>query len=177
MLKLIAVPQRRSTATVKPARANFRRRYDELEARRAALVARLTGLGEAARRHPGYRRALTLLNDTFRKEKLTQRLAVLQAAAWLIDVLEKLTTVTRRRRGCRPRGARRQAEIAACGTHATLIAVSGEHRACRVSSGVEQRFCKPLVGGSNPSPGTGIWRPALGKITTSQARWAAGLKS
>src|SRR5262249_29857657 len=25
---------------------------------------------------------------------------------------------------------------------------------CRVSSGVEQRFCKPLVGGSNPSPGT-----------------------
>ena len=94
MLKLIAVPQRRSTATVKPARANFRRRYDELEARRAALVARLTGLGEAARRHPGYRRALTLLNDTFRKEKLTQRLAVLQAAAWLIDVLEKLTAIT-----------------------------------------------------------------------------------
>jgi hypothetical protein len=26
---------------------------------------------------------------------------------------------------------------------------------CRVSSVVEQRFCKPLVGGSNPSPGTG----------------------
>ena len=25
---------------------------------------------------------------------------------------------------------------------------------CRVSSVVEQRFCKPLVGGSNPSPGT-----------------------
>src|SRR5262249_45934208 len=24
----------------------------------------------------------------------------------------------------------------------------------RVSSGVEQRFCKPLAGGSNPSPGT-----------------------
>src|SRR5262249_45460876 len=27
-------------------------------------------------------------------------------------------------------------------------------RHCRVSSVVEQRFCKPLVGGSNPSPGT-----------------------
>ena len=25
---------------------------------------------------------------------------------------------------------------------------------CRVSSAVEQRFCKPLVGGSSPSPGT-----------------------
>src|SRR5579875_1772842 len=28
-------------------------------------------------------------------------------------------------------------------------------RTGRVSSEVEQRFCKPLVGGSNPSPGTG----------------------
>jgi hypothetical protein len=77
-----------------PAHANFRRRYDDLEARRAALVARLKGLSEASRRHPGYRRALTLLNDTFRKEKLAQRLAVLQAAAWLIDLLEKLNTLT-----------------------------------------------------------------------------------
>ena len=57
--------------------------------RRAALVARLTSLGEAGQRHPGYRRAIKLLNDTFRKAKLAQRLAVLQAAAWLIDVLEK----------------------------------------------------------------------------------------
>ena len=92
-LKLIAVPHRRQNPTGKPP-ANFRRRYDELEARRAALVARLAALGEAAQRHPGYRRALTLLNDTFRKEKLAQRLAVLQAAAWLIDVLEKLTAIT-----------------------------------------------------------------------------------
>jgi len=89
------VPQRRSPAPAKPpARANFRRRYDELEAHRAALVARLAGLGEAAQHHPAYRRARTLLNETFRKEKLAQRLAVLQAAAWLIDVLEKLHGVT-----------------------------------------------------------------------------------
>lgn len=89
------MPHRRPNPSVKPpARANFRRRYDDLEARRAALVARLADLSEAARRHPGYWRALTLLNDTFRKEKLAQRLAVLQAAAWLIDVLEKLTTIT-----------------------------------------------------------------------------------
>ena len=42
-----------------------------------------------ARRHAGYRHALKLLNDTFRKSSLAQRLAVLQAAAWLIDCFGK----------------------------------------------------------------------------------------
>ena len=96
-LKLIAVPHRRPVPSAKtslPSRADFRTRYDEIEARRAALVARLTSLGEADQRHPGYQRAFTLLNATFRRSKLTQRLAVLQAAAWLIDILEKLTTIT-----------------------------------------------------------------------------------
>jgi hypothetical protein len=92
------MPHRRSTAKpISPgasARVDFRRRYDELEARRAALVARLATLGESSRRHPGYRRAMRLLNETFRKEKLAQRLAVLQAAAWLIDVLEKINPIT-----------------------------------------------------------------------------------
>jgi hypothetical protein len=75
-------------------RAGFRERYDDLEDRRSALVARLSSLGEAGQRHPGYKRALKLLNDTFRKSKLAQRLAILQAAAWLIDILEKLTLIT-----------------------------------------------------------------------------------
>ena len=75
-----------------PSRGTFRQRYDDLKARRAELIARLRTIGKDAERHPGYGRALKLLNDTFRKSKLTQRLAVLQAAAWLIDVLEKLTT-------------------------------------------------------------------------------------
>jgi hypothetical protein len=73
-------------------RGTFRQRYDELEARRAELMRRLRALGDGAQRHPGYKRALKLLNDTFRKSKLAQRLAVLQAAAWLIDILEKITT-------------------------------------------------------------------------------------
>jgi hypothetical protein len=72
-------------------RASFRQRYDDLEARREKLVARLNGLDVAARKHPAYRRALHLLNETFRKERLAQRLTVLQAAAWLIDVLQKLS--------------------------------------------------------------------------------------
>jgi len=79
-----------STTGDKP-RGTFRQRYDDLEARRTELVGRLRTLGEGAQRHPGYKRALKLLNDTFRKSKLAQRLAVLQAAAWLIDILEKLT--------------------------------------------------------------------------------------
>ena len=73
-------------------RGSFRHRYDELEARRAELVARLALLG-GSQKHPGYKRALTLLNDTFRKAKLAQRLAVLQAASWLIDILEQLTSM------------------------------------------------------------------------------------
>jgi len=75
------------------ARMNFRNRYAALEARRADFVARLTAFDETRRRHPGYKRARKLLNDSFREGKLPQRLAVLQAAAWLIDVLEKLATL------------------------------------------------------------------------------------
>jgi hypothetical protein len=74
-------------------RPNFRHRYDELEIKRAALVARLAMISGNSQRHPGYKRALTLLNDTFRKSKLAQRLAVLQAASWLIDILEQLTSM------------------------------------------------------------------------------------
>ena len=73
-------------------RQSFRQRYDELEARRAELSARLHLLGETAEHHPAYKRALKLLNNIYRREKLPQRLAVLQAAAWLIDVLEKLVS-------------------------------------------------------------------------------------
>ena len=72
-------------------RQSFRQQYDDLEARRTELCARLRQLGESAQLHPGYKGALKLLNSIYRKQKLAQRLAVLQAAAWLIDVLEKLT--------------------------------------------------------------------------------------
>lgn len=78
-------------AKVPPPRGNFRKRYDDLEAQRLALVARLELLGGTSPKHPGYKRALTLLNDTFRKSKVAQRLGVLQAATWLIDVLERVT--------------------------------------------------------------------------------------
>jgi hypothetical protein len=91
------MPSRRvppSDQSASKSRTGFRERYDEIEAHRTALVARLTSLGETAQRHPGYKRAFTLLNATFRRAKLAQRLAILQAAAWLIDILEKLTAIT-----------------------------------------------------------------------------------
>ena len=71
----------------------FRARYDALEQRRAELLERLEGLGERARRNPGYARARTLLNTTFRKAKLVQRAAILQAADWLIAVVDRTTMV------------------------------------------------------------------------------------
>ena len=42
----------------------------------------------------------------------------------------------------------------ACRLGVTLVAVLLQYRRSRVSSAVEQRFCKPKVGGSIPSPGT-----------------------
>ena len=71
----------------------FRARYDALEQRRAELLERLEGLGERARRNPGYARARTLLNTTFRKAKLVQRAAILEAADWLIAVVDRTTMV------------------------------------------------------------------------------------
>ena len=96
----IPMPHRRPPAlrdhATPTARANFRQRYDELEAQRAALIARLRKLSKDAHQHPSYKRALKLLNSTFRRSKLAQRLAVLEAAAWLIDVLEWITLGPRR---------------------------------------------------------------------------------
>jgi predicted RNA polymerase sigma factor len=74
-------------------KTSFKQQYDEAERHRAAILQRLAGLSEAARAHPAYRRAMTLVNQTFRKTSVAQRLATLQAAGWLIDVLENLTSL------------------------------------------------------------------------------------
>lgn len=55
-------------------------------------MTRLRTLSARSQVHPGYKRAITLLSDTFRKSKLAQRAAVLESAAWLIDILERLPT-------------------------------------------------------------------------------------
>jgi cytochrome P450 len=72
-----------------PTAQTFRQRYDALEQRREELIARLAALGEKARANPAHSRARTLLNQSFRKASLAQRAAVLEAADWLIAVLDK----------------------------------------------------------------------------------------
>jgi hypothetical protein len=70
---------------------SFRQRFENLEARREALLARLSAMGDDAKQHPGYRHALTLLNASFRRATVAQRVAILQSAQWLIEVLERMT--------------------------------------------------------------------------------------
>lgn len=61
-----------------------------MELERSALLDRLQNLDPRAKARPGYRTALSLLNSKFRKASIGARLAVLQSAAFMIEVLEKL---------------------------------------------------------------------------------------
>jgi len=66
----------------------FRKRFDALERKRAQLLKRLEHIEAAGHWHPGFKRALALLNQTFRQASVAQRLAILQAADWLIQAIE-----------------------------------------------------------------------------------------
>ena len=70
----------------------FNQRHQEIEKDRAELIARLSALKEPSRKHPGYNRAIKLLNNTFGKSSLAQRPGVLKAATWLINIVEHQTT-------------------------------------------------------------------------------------
>jgi hypothetical protein len=72
-------------------RRPFRKSKVALETQRAELSAHLHLFGEAAQRHPVYKRAEKLLNENFRKEKLAHRAAILKSAAWLISLLEQVS--------------------------------------------------------------------------------------
>lgn len=63
---------------------------DDMEQDRSKLLRRLHNLDPRVKDKPGYRTALSLLNSKFRKATLTARVAVLQSAAFMIEVLEKL---------------------------------------------------------------------------------------
>jgi len=79
----------RQTEKSKPRAATFRARYDDLEKRREDLMARLAMLAKTGSPHPAMGRARTLLNTTFRKASLVQRAAVLEAADWLIMMIDR----------------------------------------------------------------------------------------
>ena len=65
-----------------------RKRYDNVERQRAELLDRLNHFGEPAKAHPGYKNALTLLNQRFRTARIEQRIAILKAANWLISLMK-----------------------------------------------------------------------------------------
>ena len=63
---------------------------DRLEIQREALLQRLAHLGDKAKNQRGYETARRLLNQKFRKATLAARLGILQAATFMIEVLEML---------------------------------------------------------------------------------------
>jgi hypothetical protein len=67
----------------------YRLRHAEIQKRRDELITRLLALKEPAREHPSYKRVFTLLNNTFGKSSLAQRPSFLDAAAWLINLIER----------------------------------------------------------------------------------------
>ena len=83
--------QPRQPETRKARAATFRARYDDLEKRREELMARVAELAQRGSPHPALGRARTLLNTTFRKASLVQRAAVLEAADWLIVMIDRAT--------------------------------------------------------------------------------------
>jgi hypothetical protein len=71
----------------------FRQRYEMLEVERRNLLERLAKVGESGRAHSGFNSASRLLNQQFRRATLVQRVAILQAANWMIDLLEQLASM------------------------------------------------------------------------------------
>jgi hypothetical protein len=67
---------------------DFRQRYNDLEQARTALLERLDRRMKIVQTHPSAKRALKLLNTTFRSAKVAQRAAILQSAEWLITLIE-----------------------------------------------------------------------------------------
>jgi hypothetical protein len=95
------MPHRRSASSkIRPAgrRGISRRRYDDAEKRRAALLDHMSRLGEKARTHPSYKSAVILLNQRFRIARIDQRIAILKAASWLINLIEMDSGMLLRRR-------------------------------------------------------------------------------
>jgi len=80
----------RADATRFTAGKRTRLSLDRLESDREVLLRRLSHLSSAAKLLPGYRSALILLNSRFRRANLATRLALLQAAQFMVEVLERI---------------------------------------------------------------------------------------
>ena len=67
--------------------------YSELERRRKALEQRLENLGPAAKDNRGYRTVRSLLGRSYIRDSLAARAALLEAADFMIKVLEMMPMV------------------------------------------------------------------------------------
>ena len=84
--------RKRQKPRPEPTRSSKRTKLslDRLESDREALLRRLSHLNSGAKLLPGYRSALILLNSRFRRANLATRLALLQAAQFMVEVLERI---------------------------------------------------------------------------------------
>ena len=73
-----------------PNSANAKPKHGDLEAKRDLLLKRLERLSEKAKAQRGYSSARSLLGTTYRRTNLAARLAVLETAQFMINVLEML---------------------------------------------------------------------------------------
>ena len=65
-----------------------RKRYDDAEKQRIALLVRLGRLSERNSASPGYKTAKILLQQRFRVAHIDQRVEICRAANWLIELIE-----------------------------------------------------------------------------------------
>ena len=83
------ISDRQHNKNMTTSQKDVRERHAEIQKRRAELIVRLSAQKEPACEHPSYKVVSTLLNNTFGKSSLAQRPAVLAAAAWLINLIER----------------------------------------------------------------------------------------
>ena len=76
-----------------PGSAELKPTHDELEARRRVLLERLERLDPRAKAATGYASVRRLLGTTYRRANLAARVAVLEAAQFMLGVLEMLPPV------------------------------------------------------------------------------------
>ncbi len=84
------MPKLNNPSTSAAPRARQKISYANLEARREALLKRLESLPPKLRANRGYASARSLLGASYLRANLAARLAVLQTAHFMIDVLEML---------------------------------------------------------------------------------------
>jgi len=83
-------PGRRKVRPRSAAPAGESVRPSPLVAERQALLGRLGQLPANAKRRPGYRTVLALLGRRFHAASQATQMALLQAATFMVDILEKL---------------------------------------------------------------------------------------